>query len=101
MKSALEIALERTKDISAGEDPNALNDEQKSKLREINLQFDETIAKLEIEFTQRIRSMAEKYGDEEIREHLASFQQELRAERDRINAERQAAIQVLMDSIGR
>lgn len=101
MKSALEIALERTKNISAGEDPNALTDEQKQQLREINLRFDEQIAKLELDFTQRIRSMVENYGEAEVRDHLAQFQNELRSERARINTDRQAEIQAYMDSIGK
>jgi hypothetical protein len=101
MKSALEVALERTKDIKAGDDPNQLTDEQKQEVREINKAYDAEIAKLEIEFSHKIRQMAEQYGEEEVRTHLASFQTELRRERDRINAERQEKIKESLASFGK
>lgn len=101
MKSALEIALERTRDIKAGEDPNQLTAEQKERVKEINREYDAVIAKLEIDFTQRIRTLAEQHGEAEVRAHLEQFQGEMRAERARINGERQEKIREYMESVGK
>ena len=99
MKSALEIAMERTRDISPGEDPFQLTDAQKAAVREINIECDAALAKLEIEFGSRIREMIAQYGEAEVEAHLEAFQNEIRAERNRVNAERQVKIHSYMDSI--
>jgi hypothetical protein len=101
MKSALEIALEKTRGIAPSEDPRMLTVEEKARVREINREFGAKIAEIEIQVSQRIRQMAGKFGEQEIQEHMQSFQQELRGERNRINAERQEVLKEFHTSIGK
>jgi hypothetical protein len=101
VKSALEIALERTKDIAPSEDPNALTAEEKAKVRELNKLYDSKIAELEIQFTTRLRALAEQHGEREVTEHMEQFSGELRSHRDTINAERATELENLMKSFGK
>ena len=101
MKSALEIALEKTQDIEAREDPNQLTDEEKGRVRDINREYDAQVAGVELKVSQRIREMIETHGEKEVQAHMQLFQQDLRAERDRINAERQTALAAFYESIGK
>lgn len=101
MKSALEIALEKTSHIEAKDDPKQLSDDEKQKVRDINQEFDSKIAELEIEFSRRIRELAEQHGEQTLKQHLPHFDQELRNARDAINAERQAALKDFLESIGK
>ena len=101
MKSALEIALEKTQDIQAQEDPHQLTSDEKQQVRVINQEFDARIAELELEFSRRIRQIAEEHGQEQLKAHLPMFDQELRTARDTINSERQDKIQAYYASIGK
>ena len=47
MKSAIEIAMERTADVEPADDPYELTDEHKAKIREINKEYDAKIAEIE------------------------------------------------------
>ena len=101
MKSALDIALEKTASIEAKEDPHALTPEEKAKVREINVEYDAKIAELEVQVTQRIRQLAETHGEAEVQAHMEMFQQEIMASRDQINAERQSKLDAYYQSIGK
>ncbi|HOX28613.1 MAG TPA: hypothetical protein PLQ76_05600, partial [bacterium] len=70
MKSALEIALERTKDIVPQNDPNELSDEAKSKIREINKEFDVRIAEIEVKASSKARELMQSYSEKELEEIL-------------------------------
>jgi hypothetical protein len=101
MKSALEIALEKTSHIEAKEDPRQLNEDEKQHVRDINKDYDAKTAELEIEFSQRIRELASQHGEQVLKEHLPQFDHELRTARDSINAERQEKLKAYYESIGK
>jgi hypothetical protein len=101
MKSALEIALEKTKDIEPKDDPRRLTDDEKGRVREINRDFDAKIADVELSFAHRLREMVGQHGEQEVQAHMQQFQQEMRGQRDKINAERQLALDAFYKSIGK
>jgi len=88
MKSAIEIALEKTKDIEPQEPPKELPEEAKEKIRQINKEYDARVAEVETKVSSKIREMIQQYGPEEVKAHMPDFQAQLRQERDRINSER-------------
>ena len=61
MKSALEIAPEKTKDIRA-EETEYIPEELKAKVREVNQEYDAKIAEVETLFKSRLKEMVEQYG---------------------------------------
>ncbi|MEW6200685.1 MAG: hypothetical protein AB1546_01830 [bacterium] len=97
MKSALEIALEKTKDIKPKES-EYIPEDKKDRIREINKEFDAKIAELETNFTSRLKSMQERYGAREVSTHLESFYAELRREKDLINEDRHKTIEKILQS---
>ena len=88
MKSALEIALEKTKDIQPQDDPTALSEEAKMKIREINSEYDARTAEIEVRASSKIREMQGKYTEQDLKVYLTELLEQFRAEKDRINAER-------------
>jgi len=88
MKSALEIALEKTKNIQPQDDPNALSDEAKKELRDLNREYDARIAEVEIRLSSKIREMQGRYSQQELQGVLPELVEQFKAEKDRINAER-------------
>lgn len=101
MKSALELALEKTAHIEPKGDPLALTDEEKVRVREINMKYDQKISELEMEVSRRLREVAETSGQQELQQHLAYFQQQITTARDGINAERQEELNAYLASIGK
>lgn len=101
MKSALELALEKTAHIEPKGDPLALSDEEKIRVREINMKYDQKMSELEIEFTRKLREVAETQGQQELQAHMAYFQQQITQVRDGINAERQEELNAYLASIGK
>ena len=101
MKSAIEIAMERTKDIKAADDPYALTPEEKEQVRELNKKYDVKIAELETQFNSRIRSLRETHGTAEVEAHMEQFYVELRNQREVVNAERAEKMAELMKSLGK
>ncbi|HOC93678.1 MAG TPA: hypothetical protein PKH33_15120 [bacterium] len=88
MKSALELALEKTKDIVPQDDPMELSKEAKQQIRDINREFDALIAEIELKVSARLREAESQFSQEEIRQLLPELEAQLQGERDRINAER-------------
>ena len=88
MKSAIEIALEKTKDIEAKDDPNALSKEAMEKIREVNKEYDARIAEVEVRTSSKLREIQGQYTQEELKAVLPQLMEQIRNERDRINAER-------------
>ena len=97
MKSALEIALEKTKDIIAQDDPNALSDEAKKKVRGLNKEFDARIAEIEIRVSAKVREMQGQYSKEELEQMLPEMLDQFKADKERINAERKEKVDAVME----
>ncbi|MFA6448403.1 MAG: hypothetical protein WCX65_02955 [bacterium] len=92
MKSALEIALENTKDIVAQDDPNALSKEAKKTIRDINKEYNARVAEIEVRMSSKVREMQGQYSQQELQEVLPSLLDQFRVEKDRINAERKEKV---------
>jgi hypothetical protein len=92
MKSALEIALEKTKDIVAQDDPNALSPEAKKKIKEINKEFNARIAEIEVRVSSKVREMQGNHSQQELQEILPEMLEQFKVEKDRINAERKEKV---------
>ncbi len=88
MKSALEIALEKTKDIQPEDDPNALSEEAKKAVHDLNREYDARIAEVEIRLSSKIREMQGQYSQQELQSVLPELTGQFKVEKDRINAER-------------
>ena len=88
MKSALEIALENTRDIQPEETEKSLPEDAKEKIRQINREFDAKIAEVDTRVNARIREMVQQYGPQEVNNHASEIHGQVRQEKDRINAER-------------
>lgn len=97
MKSALEIALEKTKDIKA-EETEYIPEELKVKVREVNQEYDAKIAEVETIFKSRLKEMTEQYGPQEVQAHLETFYSQIRQEKDRINEDRRDAVEKILKS---
>lgn len=80
--------MEKTKDIAPDRDPFELPEEAKAKIRSINQDYDAKIAEMEINVTKKIREMAQSMGQQELQAHAQEISRQVRAEKDRINAER-------------
>lgn len=91
IKSALEIALEKTQMINDKE-YFTLNKEQREKIDKINKEYDIKVAELEIKFSSKLKEMKERCGEEEFNEHVSSFYREFENERNKINEERRNKI---------
>ena len=88
MKTALEIALEKTRDIVAQDDPNALSEDAKKKIREINKEYDARTAEVEVRASSKLRELQGSHSQQELQAILPQMLEQLKAEKDRINAER-------------
>jgi hypothetical protein len=97
MKTALEIALENTKNIVAQDDPNALSPEAKKKIRALNKEFDARIAEIEIRMSTKVREIQGQYSKQELEEMLPEMLDQFKAEKERINAERKAQVDAFME----
>lgn len=97
MKSALEIALEKTKDIKA-EETAYIPEELKVKVREINQEYDAKVAEVETIFRSRLKEMTEQHGPQEVQAHMETFYAQLRQEKDRINEDRRDAVDKVLKS---
>ncbi|HOO55608.1 MAG TPA: hypothetical protein PLN69_02220 [bacterium] len=93
MKSALEIALEKTKDIKAENDPNALSKEAFEKIRQINKDFDAQIAEMEINIAAKVREMQGSMTQEELQAYLPQVVEDLKTKKDQFNSERNTKIE--------
>lgn len=96
MKSALEIALEKTKDIKP-EAAEYIPEELKAKIRDVNKEFDAKIAESETMFKQRLKELAEQYGARELEAHMPSFLAQVKQQKDAINEERRIAINGILE----
>ncbi len=88
MKTALEIALEKTRDITPQDDPNALSDEAKKQIRAINKEYDARIAEIEIKTSSKLREMQGQYSEQELQSILPGMIEQIKSQKDAINAER-------------
>lgn len=86
MKSAYELAMERLgqSDTTA---PAPLTDEQRAALAELDRKFQAKVAEKEVFLNQKILD-ARRSGD---REAVIQIEKQLQNERDRLNAEKEAA----------
>lgn len=88
LKTALEIALEKTRDITPQDDPNALSDEAKKQIRAINKEYDARIAEIEIKTSSKLREMQGQYSEQELQSILPGMIEQIKSQKDAINAER-------------
>jgi hypothetical protein len=88
MKTALEIALEKTRDIVAQDDPNALSEDAKKKIRGINKEYDARVAEIEVRISSKLRELQGSHSQQELQAILPPMLEQFKADKDRINAER-------------
>ena len=105
MRSALEIAMEKTSAIGeeARRELEKLTPGQKSSIEEIKKRYEGKIAEKDVLHQQELMKMTggapleavEAQLEPEAREALAAFRQKFRDERETLEAERDAAIEAV------
>lgn len=93
MKSALEIAMEKT----AAREGGALTDEQKATIAELEKEYQAKIAEQEIMVETQINKAAANAPGPEFNEAVSVMRQQLAEERNRLEAEKAAKIQAVRD----
>ena len=94
MKSALEIAMEKT---AGGQKGGALTDEQKSAIAELEKEYQAKIAEQEIMVESKIKALAAQATGPEFNEAVQVMRQQLVEERNRLESKKARNIQAIRD----
>jgi len=94
MKSALEIAMEKT---AGGQEGGALTDEQKSAIGELEKEYQAKIAEQEIMVESKIKALAAQAAGPEFNEAVQVMRQQLVEERNRLESKKAKNIQAIRD----
>ena len=94
MKSALEIALEKT----ATQGGSKLTDEQRSEISNLEKEYRAKIAEKEIMVESKIKQFAVQAGGPEFQTQVAALQEQLLQERERLEEDREKKIKAVRDS---
>ena len=98
MKSALELALEKTDDLV--DNDTKLTPEQVAAIDEVRKEYEAKWAEQEIVLKQRIDKVQAESDPQTFAEHSRQFQDEMRQVRDKSYAERDAKIEEIRQSAG-
>lgn len=93
MKSALELALEKTDDLV--EDRGKLTPEQIEAIDQVKKEYEAKWAEQEIVLKGRIDKVRRESDPQTFAEHQRQFQAEMNSVRDKIYAERDAKIEAI------
>ena len=97
MKSALEIALERTAKLSEGEATVKLTDDQRAKIAELEQEYRAKIAEQEIMAETHIKALALQTSGREFSEQVMLLREQLNQDKQRLDAEKTARVQAVRD----
>lgn len=98
MKSALELALEKTDDLV--DDNSRLTPEQVEDISQARKEYEAKWAEQEIVLKARIAKMEAETDPQTFAEHQRQFQDEMNHVRDKIYAERDARIERIRQAEG-
>jgi len=94
MKSALEIAMEKT---AAAQQGGKLTDEQRKGIANLEKEYQAKIAEQEIMIESKIKALAAQAQGHEFQQQVHAFREQLVQERERLEAEKNAKIQAVRD----
>ncbi len=94
MKSALEIAMEKT---AGAEQVGKLTDEQRSAIGDLEKEYQAKIAEQEIMVESKIKLLAAQATGHEFQEQVHALREQLAQERERLDEDRKAKIQAVRD----
>ncbi len=94
MKSALEIAMEKT---AGAEQGGRLTDEQRSAIADLEKEYQAKIAEQEIMVESKIKLLAAQATGHEFQQQVHALREQLAQERERLEEERKARTQAVRD----
>ncbi len=94
MKSALEIAMEKTAGAQEG---GRLTDEQRSAIGDLEKEYRAKIAEQEIMTESKIKQLAARATGPEFQEQVHALREQLAQERERLEEEKKAKVQAVRD----
>ena len=94
MKSALEIAMEKT---AGAEQGGKLTDEQRTGIADLEKEYQAKIAEQEIMNESKIKALAVQTQGPEFQEQVHALREQLVQERERLEEEKKAKIQAVRD----
>ncbi len=94
MKSALEIAMEKTAGAQQG---GKLTDEQRSAIGDLEKEYQAKVAEQEIMIESKIKALAAQATGPEFQQQVHALREQLVQERERLEEEKQAKIQAVRD----
>ena len=94
MKSALEIAMEKTAGAQQG---GKLTAEQRNGIAELEKEYQAKIAEQEIMIESKIKALAIQAQGHEFQEQVNALREQLVQEREHLEAEKNAKIQAVRD----
>ena len=94
MKSALEIAMEKTAGAQEG---GGLTDEQRGAIGDLEKEYQAKIAEQEIMIESKIKALAVQAQGHEFQQQVHALREQLVQERERLEAEKNAKIQAVRD----
>lgn len=94
MKSALEIAMEKTAEAQQG---GKLTDDQRSAIGDLEKEYQAKVAEQEIMIESKIKALATQAQGHELQQQVLALREQLVQERERLEAEKKAKIQVVRD----
>ncbi|MYA76624.1 MAG: hypothetical protein F4014_10010 [Gemmatimonadetes bacterium] len=97
MKSALEIAMEKTASAQQG---GKLTDEQRKGIADLEKEYQAKIAEQEIMVESKIKALAVQAQGHELQQQVHALREQLVQERERLEADKNTKIQALRDQTG-
>ncbi len=94
MKSALEIAMEKTAGARQG---GGLTDGQRAAIGDLEKEYQAKIAEQEIMIESKIKALAAQATGPEFQEQVYALREKLVQERERLEEEKKARIQAVRD----
>ena len=93
MKSAIELAMEKTEELV--ENQNKLSEEQLAAISDIRNEYEAKWAEQEIALKQRLAKLAQEADPQGFAEQQRQLQEEMNQARDRIFSERDGKIEAV------
>ena len=94
MKSALEIAMEKTAGAQEG---GKLTDEQRGAIGDLEKEYQAKIAEQEIMVESKIKALAAQATGPEFQQQVHALREQLVQERERLDEEKKAKVQAVRD----
>lgn len=94
MKSALEIAMEKTAGTQRG---GRLTEKQRNGIADLEKEYQAKIAEQEIMIESKIKALAVQVQGHELQQQVHALQEQLVQERESLEADKKAKIQAVRD----